>query len=219
MELLIIMVVFIGLMYVLMVLPQKRKADQQKKLLNEIQPGTRVMLNTGMFGTVRVTGDQQMVVELAPGVEVTVVKQAVLRTTTADEEEFEYSDPDAVTTGDQDADVEDASVADDDQLWQLNPEDAAGVEAVQVGDDQETDIPAAVVDTDPEQPSDVAPATADAAYTPNYTEPTYIEPAYTPADAEPVGTEHTDTAEDIADQTSASSGDKGPDDSETRPAR
>lgn len=100
MEMLLIMAVFIGLMYVLMILPQKRKMDAQKKLLNELEPGSRVMLNTGMFGTIRATGNQQMVVELAPGVEVTVLKQAVMRAVTAAEEEFEYDDGEQ-TTADQ----------------------------------------------------------------------------------------------------------------------
>lgn len=94
MEMLLLMVVFIGLMYVLMVLPQKKKMDAQRKMLSALQPGARVMLNTGMFGTLRATGEQQMVVELAPGVEVTVLKQAVVRAVTAQEEEFEYSDGD-----------------------------------------------------------------------------------------------------------------------------
>lgn len=95
MDILLIMVVFIGLMYVLMVLPQKRKMDQQKKLIAALEPGTRVMLNTGMFGTIRAVGAQQMVVELAPGAEVTVLSQAVLRAVRPDEEEFEYDETSA----------------------------------------------------------------------------------------------------------------------------
>lgn len=92
MEMLLLMVVFIGLMYVLMVLPQKKKMDAQKKMLGALQPGARVMLNTGMFGTIRAIGDKQMVIELAPGVEVTVLRQTVMRAVAPNEEEFEYSD-------------------------------------------------------------------------------------------------------------------------------
>lgn len=136
MTLLIIMVVFIGLMYVLMVLPQKRKMDQQKKLLNAIEPGARVLLNTGMFGTVRATGERQMVVELAPGVEVTVLKQAVMKATSPDEEEFEYSDSGA-TPAVGAGDVVDAYTADGEQSWQLSPQ-AVQADDDQVGDDAET---------------------------------------------------------------------------------
>lgn len=107
MDILLLMVVFIGLMYVLMVLPQKRKMNAQRNMLSALAPGARVMLNTGMFGTIRASGDKQMVVELAPGVEVTVLKQAVVRTVTAQEEEFEYAD------GDQPIDPDDSFSADD----------------------------------------------------------------------------------------------------------
>ncbi len=92
MKMLLIMVAFVGLMYLLVWLPQKRRVDAQRKAIDAIGPGARVMLNTGMFGTVRAIGNQQMVIELAPGVEVTVLRQAIMRTLGADEEEFEYSD-------------------------------------------------------------------------------------------------------------------------------
>lgn len=114
MDMLLIMVVFIGLMYVLMVLPQKRKMDAQRKLLESLEPGARVLLNTGMFGTIRATGNQQMVVELAPGVEVTVLRQAVMRQVTPSEEEFEYSDEaDQLEAGA----VDDSFVADAEPVW------------------------------------------------------------------------------------------------------
>lgn len=122
MEMLLIMVVFIGLMYVLMVLPQKRKMDAQRKLIEALEPGARVMLNTGMFGTVRATGNQQMVVELAPGVEVTVLKQAVMRTATAAEEEFEYSDG----SDELEVAVNDAFASDPDATWNQPETNAAG---------------------------------------------------------------------------------------------
>lgn len=116
MEILLMVAVFIGLMYVMMVMPQRKKMEQQRKMLSALEPGSRVMLNTGMFGTIRATGESQMVVELAPGVEVTVLKQAVMRAALPDEEEFEYSDGDESTTADEF--VADGSIADS---WQANP--------------------------------------------------------------------------------------------------
>lgn len=111
MEILLLMAVFIGLMYVMMILPQRKRMEKQKKMLNELVPGTRVLLNTGIFGTIRATGDQQMVVELAPGVEVTILKQAVVRAANPDEEEFEYSDGSA-TAAPNDEFFADGAVAD-----------------------------------------------------------------------------------------------------------
>jgi preprotein translocase subunit YajC len=92
MEILLIMAVFIGLMYFMMVVPQKKRAEQQRKMLDSLEPGSRVLLNSGIFGTIRARGEQQLVIELAPGVEVTVLKQTVVRPATPDEEEIEYAD-------------------------------------------------------------------------------------------------------------------------------
>lgn len=69
----------------------KRNTDQ-RQMMDAIKPGQRVMLTSGMFGTIRAVGEQQMVVELAPGMDVTVVKAAVAKTLAPADEEFEYSD-------------------------------------------------------------------------------------------------------------------------------
>lgn len=61
-------------------------------MLDSLEPGSRVLLNSGIFGTIRARGEQQLVIELAPGVEVTVLKQTVVRTANPDEEEFEYAE-------------------------------------------------------------------------------------------------------------------------------
>lgn len=138
MEILLMVVVFVVLMYVLMVLPQKRRMDQQRKMLSALEPGTRVMLNTGMFGTIRASGETQMVIELAPGVEVTVLKQAVTRVASPDEEEFEYTDGDAAGTTDEfNADVE--------QDWQVSPTTFAG--------DAEQSLPSTDQVSDADQPA------------------------------------------------------------------
>ena len=91
-ETLLIFGAFIALMYFLMIRPQRKRMDEQKSLLNQLQPGARVLLNSGMIGTVRALGDTQLVVELAPGTDVTVLKQVVVRTMKPEDEEFEYSD-------------------------------------------------------------------------------------------------------------------------------
>ena len=91
-ETLLIFGAFIALMYFLMIRPQRKRMDEQKSLLGQLQPGARVLLNSGMIGTVRALGDTQLVVELAPGTDVTVLKQVVVKTMKPEDEEFEYSD-------------------------------------------------------------------------------------------------------------------------------
>ena len=45
-----------------------------------------------MLGTISQMGEKQAIIEIAPGIEMTVMKQAILRVVTASEEEFEYED-------------------------------------------------------------------------------------------------------------------------------
>ena len=92
-------VIFGAFIYFLMIRPNKKRMDDQRQLMDSIQPGMRVMLASGIFGTVEAMGDQQAVVELAPGMAVTVVKQAIAKVLSDAEEEFEYTDDDAAEVG------------------------------------------------------------------------------------------------------------------------
>jgi preprotein translocase subunit YajC len=65
--------------YFLLLRPQKKRQQAQQKTMNEIQPGTRVLLGSGIFGTVVSVGEKQAVLETSPGVQVTVLKQAIAR--------------------------------------------------------------------------------------------------------------------------------------------
>lgn len=91
--LLLVFGVFAVAMYFLMIRPQKKRMEEQQKTINTLAPGTRVLLGSGIFATLREVGERQMIVELAPGVEVAIVKQAVARPANPDEEEFEFTDP------------------------------------------------------------------------------------------------------------------------------
>jgi preprotein translocase subunit YajC len=88
----IYIVIFVAFVYFFMIRPQKKRVDDQRTLLNSLTDGTRIMLASGIIGTVRAIGEEQIVVEFAPGVEVTVVKAAVARVLGSEDEEFEYSD-------------------------------------------------------------------------------------------------------------------------------
>ncbi len=81
-----------GAFYFLLIRPQQKRAKKQQEMTNSLEPGTRVMLSSGVFGTIRHVGERQAIIEIAPGIEMTVVKQAVVKTLTADDDEFEYAD-------------------------------------------------------------------------------------------------------------------------------
>ena len=65
--------------YFLLLRPQKKRQQAQQKTMNEIQPGTQVLLASGIFGTVVSVSAKQAVLTTAPGVEFTVLKQAIAR--------------------------------------------------------------------------------------------------------------------------------------------
>ena len=63
--------------YFLMVRPQKRARMEHQKLVDSIETGDDVMTTTGIFGTVRSVGDEEVRLEIAPGTEVRLLKRAI----------------------------------------------------------------------------------------------------------------------------------------------
>ncbi len=110
-ELLLMIVIFGAIMYFLMIRPQQKRMREHQEMVNAVEPGTRVLLTSGIYATVLHVGEQQMIVEVAPGVEITVVKGHISRVVTADDEEFVYEGED----DDDEADL-DAAIATDEEL-------------------------------------------------------------------------------------------------------
>jgi len=78
--------------YFLIIRPQQKRSKETAALQSSLQEGSRVMMSGGIFGTLRHLGDKQVVVEVSPGVELTFVRQAIIRPLKDDEDEFEYAD-------------------------------------------------------------------------------------------------------------------------------
>ncbi len=74
---LILIALMVVAFYFLIMRPQKKRQQAIQKTMNELQPGTRVMLGSGLFGTLVSVGTKQVVLEVSPGVEMTVLKQAI----------------------------------------------------------------------------------------------------------------------------------------------
>ena len=90
-------IVLIGLMvvafYFLMIRPQRKRQQKQQQTLNQLQPGTKVLLGSGVFGTILRIGDKQAVLEVSPGSELTVLKAAIVRVAGPEDED----NPDTAT--------------------------------------------------------------------------------------------------------------------------
>jgi preprotein translocase subunit YajC len=79
MEPLIVLAVTFVLLWVLFILPQQRRVRAHQALVASIQPGDQVILSAGIYGRIVDLGPEEMTLEVAPGVELRVARQAVLR--------------------------------------------------------------------------------------------------------------------------------------------
>ena len=77
MELLIFLAFGFALMWLLVVLPQRRRQAAQKSMLDAIKPGDYIVTAGGMYGTVTDLGEDDLGLEVAPDVEVRIAKRAI----------------------------------------------------------------------------------------------------------------------------------------------
>ena len=89
---LILIALMVVAFYFLIMRPQRKRQQAIAKTLSALSPGTRVMLGSGLFGTVVAVGEKQVVLEISPGIELTVLKQAVARVVTSDDEDAEFEE-------------------------------------------------------------------------------------------------------------------------------
>lgn len=93
METVLMIIVMGAALYFLMIRPQQKRVKEQKELIDSLVPGSRVMTASGILGTIKHVGQNQVILEVSPGFEITVVKAAL--STQAVVDEFEYADEEA----------------------------------------------------------------------------------------------------------------------------
>ena len=73
----IIMVGVFGLMFFLMYRSNKKQQQKRQEMLDRVIKGAKVMLNSGVYGKIVEVRDDAFVVEIAPNVNVLVVKNGI----------------------------------------------------------------------------------------------------------------------------------------------
>ena len=120
MSFLIIMVLLLVVMYVLMIRPQRQRQQQQQAMIERASVGDDILTTGGIYGTVTEAEGDDVVVEIADGLQVHMTRRgiaAVLPPETDDDEE------DVV-----DADALEADASDDaDELDDSDETDEAAV--------------------------------------------------------------------------------------------
>jgi preprotein translocase subunit YajC len=76
--------------YFFLIRPQKRRQQEQQKMQQSLQPGTRIVTAGGIYGTVLDNDGGDLLLEIAEGVEIRIMTQAVMRVV----EDVEYVDED-----------------------------------------------------------------------------------------------------------------------------
>ncbi|MCD0448987.1 preprotein translocase subunit YajC [Actinocorallia sp. API 0066] len=84
--------------YFFLIRPQKKRQQEQQKMQSSLHPGTRVVTSAGIYGTVLDTDEGDILLEIAEGVEIRVLAQAVLRVV----EDVDYVVDEEVSTGAED---------------------------------------------------------------------------------------------------------------------
>jgi preprotein translocase subunit YajC len=84
---LIFIALLVAAFYFLILRPQRKRQQALQRTMNALTPGSRVMLGSGVFGTVVSVGPRQVVLEVSPGAELTVLKQAISKVVTEEDED------------------------------------------------------------------------------------------------------------------------------------
>jgi len=117
--LLLIVLVGVGF-YFLMIRPQRRRQQQAQQQQRTLAPGARVRTTAGMYATVIAVDGDDVILEVAPGVEVRYLRRAVMDIIAPGEaEEPETPEDDEPEDVDEYAEDDHDEYAEDDQ-----PEDA-----------------------------------------------------------------------------------------------
>ena len=124
---LLLIVVTFGLMYVLLIRPQQRRARAQAALTRAVAAGDEIMTTSGFYGVVTELEDDTLLLEISEGIEVRIARAAVARivqrpgdddaaeATDDDDDTADEADDDTVDDGDHAASDAPAGTADSDE--------------------------------------------------------------------------------------------------------
>jgi preprotein translocase YajC subunit len=105
----IVLLVAFGLIYFLVLRPRRARmmAAQQQRGGSDLIPGQRVRTSAGIYGTVTLVDGTDVEVEIAPGVEVRMLRQAIVAVIPDEEPEDQFDPDTSVQDGEHDAETED----------------------------------------------------------------------------------------------------------------
>ena len=136
MQFLIIMALMLGVMYVLMIRPQRQRQAQQQSMIDNAGVGDDVLTTGGIYGTITPIEGDDVVVELAPSLTVHMTRRGIAAVLPPEEDEEDHELED---------EEDDADVVDEDSVPEASANGDEGVVT-----DGEEGVRAAVAETSPE---------------------------------------------------------------------
>jgi preprotein translocase subunit YajC len=107
------MALMLGVMYVLMVRPQRQKQSQQQTMINDASVGDDVLTTGGIYGTITQAEGDDVVVEIASGISVHMTRRGIAAVLPPEEDvEDEDDDVDEVEDDDGDDGADEGAVTD-----------------------------------------------------------------------------------------------------------
>lgn len=124
---LILPLLLFAIFYLVLIRPQQAKIKAQKALVARAQAGDRVMLSSGIFGTITEVVDDAAYVELADGIEILVARVHIQEILT----HFPTEDPPEGALASYDDEIDEIEEIDDDgdDVLDVDEQDADEVEA------------------------------------------------------------------------------------------
>ena len=112
------MVLMLGVMYVLMIRPQRQRQAQQQTMIGDAGIGDDVLTTGGIYGTITHAEGDDIVVEIANGVTVHMTRRGIAAVLPPEEEdddvvEGELEDDEDADEGDEDGDEGDEGAVTD----------------------------------------------------------------------------------------------------------
>jgi preprotein translocase subunit YajC len=92
--LLIVLVLGLIVMYVLMIRPQRQRQAEHQARIERVDVGDDVLTSGGIYGTVVQTEDDDLVVEIADGVEVHMTRRGIAAVLPPEDEEEDEDEED-----------------------------------------------------------------------------------------------------------------------------
>jgi preprotein translocase subunit YajC len=133
---LILILIVVVAFYFLMIRPQQRRKQQAQQQQNTIGPGARVRTTAGMYATVVAVDGDDVVLEIAPGVEARYMKRAIMDVVSSGDEPVEEDVVEDVAPADEEtpdyfarAQAEDGDAEDTDETEDGKPAPAAAADS------------------------------------------------------------------------------------------